>query len=109
MNLEALYFETGKALISINSKPYLNLVGKVLAKYPKLQLEIQGHTDNTGNAAANQALSQERADAVRLYLSSLEAELNGHLGAVGYGPARPKDSNRTARAGETTGAWKSWC
>jgi outer membrane protein OmpA-like peptidoglycan-associated protein len=97
LNLEALYFETGKAIISINSKPYLNLVGKVLAKYPKLQLEIQGHTDNTGNAAANQALSQERADAVRLYLAAIEAGLGGRLGAVGYGPARPKESNRTAQ------------
>ncbi len=97
LNLEALYFESGKAIISINSKPYLNLVGKVLAKYPKLQMEIQGHTDNTGNAAANQALSQERADAVRLYLSAIETALGGRLGAVGYGPARPKESNRTAQ------------
>jgi outer membrane protein OmpA-like peptidoglycan-associated protein len=96
LNLEALYFESGKAIISINSKPYLNLVGKVLAKYPKLQLEIQGHTDNVGSAAKNQALSQERADAVRLYLSSNEAGLGGRMTAVGYGPSRPKDSNKTA-------------
>lgn len=96
LNLEALYFETGKAVISINSKPYLNLVGKVLVKYPKLQLEIQGHTDNTGNASSNQALSQTRADAVRLYLASNHYELSDRLGAVGYGPSRPKDSNRSA-------------
>ena len=96
LNLEALYFETGKAVISINSKPYLNLVGKVLAKYPKLQMEIQGHTDNVGSAAKNQALSQDRADAVRLYLTANHADLGGRMTSIGYGPSRPKDSNKSA-------------
>jgi outer membrane protein OmpA-like peptidoglycan-associated protein len=96
LNLEALYFETGKAEISINSKPYLNLVGKVLAKYPKLRMEIGGHTDNTGSPSTNLRLSQDRADAVRLYLTAENPELAGRLGSVGYGPNRPKESNRTA-------------
>lgn len=96
LNLEALYFETGKAVISINSKPYLNLVGKVLAKYPKLQMEIQGHTDNVGSAAKNQALSQDRAEAVRLYLMADHSDLGGRMTSVGYGPGRPKESNTTA-------------
>lgn len=96
LNLEALYFETGKAVISINSKPYLNLVGKVLSKYPKLQMEIGGHTDNTGSLATNLSLSQARADAVRLYLTANHPELGGQLTAVGYGPHRPKNGNNTA-------------
>jgi outer membrane protein OmpA-like peptidoglycan-associated protein len=96
LNLEALYFETGRAEISINSKPYLNLVGKMLAKYPKLQMEIAGHTDNVGGAAANLKLSQDRADAVRLYLTAAYPELNGRLTAHGYGSAQPKTSNKTA-------------
>lgn len=96
LNLEALYFETGKAVISINSKPYLNIVGKVLSKYPKLQMEIGGHTDNTGNASSNLVLSQDRADAVRLYLTANNPDLNGRMTSVGYGPNRPKDSNRSA-------------
>lgn len=96
LNLEALYFETGKAVISINSKPYLNLVGKVLGKYPKLQMEIGGHTDNVGGAANNQKLSQDRADAVRLYLTAAYSELNGHLTAKGYGMTMPKASNKNA-------------
>jgi outer membrane protein OmpA-like peptidoglycan-associated protein len=96
LNLEALYFETGRAEISINSKPYLNLVGKMLSKYPKLQMEIAGHTDNVGGTAANLKLSQDRADAVRLYLSAAYSELNGRLSAHGYGSAQPKTSNKTA-------------
>jgi outer membrane protein OmpA-like peptidoglycan-associated protein len=96
LNLEALYFETGRAVISINSKPYLNLVGRMLSKYPKLQLEIAGHTDNVGGNAANERLSQDRADAVRLYLTAAYSELLGHLSAHGYGSSMPKTSNRTA-------------
>jgi outer membrane protein OmpA-like peptidoglycan-associated protein len=96
LNLEALYFETGRAEISINSKAYLNLVGRMLSKYPKLQMEIAGHTDNVGKAAANERLSQDRADAVRLYLNAAYAELMGRLSARGYGSASPKTSNTTA-------------
>ncbi len=96
LNLEALYFETGRAEISINSKPYLNLVGKMLSKYPKLQMEIAGHTDNVGGPAKNQKLSQDRADAVRLYLSAAYSELSGRLSAHGYGSNQPKTSNTTA-------------
>ncbi|MDB5105082.1 MAG: Photosystem chlorophyll a apoprotein [Fibrobacteres bacterium] len=96
LNLEALYFETGRAEISINSKAYLNLVGRMLSKYPKLQMEIAGHTDNVGGAAKNEKLSQDRADAVRLYLSAAYAELSGHLSAKGYGSAVPKTTNATA-------------
>jgi OOP family OmpA-OmpF porin len=96
LNLEALYFETGRAEISINSKPYLNLVGKMLSKYPKLRMEIAGHTDNVGGTAANLRLSQDRADAVRLYLSAAYSELNGRLSAHGYGSTQPKTANKTA-------------
>ena len=96
LNLEALYFESGKAVISINSKPYLNLVGKVLSKYQKLKMEIGGHTDNTGKPATNLRLSQDRADAVRIYLVGLYPELAPSLAAKGYGPSMAKASNQTA-------------
>ena len=59
-------------------------------------MEIAGHTDNVGGAAANQKLSQDRADAVRLYLSAAYSELSGHLSAHGYGSSVPKTSNKTA-------------
>ncbi len=97
LNLEALYFETGKAEISINSKPYLNLVGGMLSKYPKLQMEIGGHTDNVGGESKNQKLSQDRSDAVRLYLTAAYADLNGRLAAHGYGMSQPKAPNKTAQ------------
>ncbi len=97
LNLEALYFETAKAQISINSKPYLNLVGRMLSKYPKLDMEIAGHTDNTGKPAKNLTLSEDRANEVRVYLTSAYPTLNGHLTAHGYGATVPKESNTTSQ------------
>jgi outer membrane protein OmpA-like peptidoglycan-associated protein len=98
--MDAVYFETGKTTISINSKPYLNIIAKMLVKYPKLNIEVSGHTDNVGGAAYNQNLSQGRSQAVRDYMVTVAPELNGHLTAKGYGMTQPKATNATA-AGRT--------
>ena len=94
--MDAVYFETGKTDISINSKPYLNIIAKMLIKYPKLQIEVSGHTDNVGGATYNQGLSQGRAESVRAYMASVAPELNSHLTARGYGLTQPKADNATA-------------
>ncbi len=94
--LDAVYFESGKTEISLNSKPYLNIIGKMLLKYPKLQIEIGGHTDNIGGYEANKRLSHARAESVREYLVSVAPDLATHLTSQGYGPDVPKADNRTA-------------
>lgn len=94
--LDAVYFETAKADISINSYPYLNIIGKMLTKYPKLQIEVSGHTDNVGAFQYNMVLSQTRADAVRVYLVQIAPELSSMLSARGYGSTQPKASNTSA-------------
>jgi outer membrane protein OmpA-like peptidoglycan-associated protein len=94
--LDAVYFETGKTEISINSRPYLNIIGKMLVKYPKLQLEVSGHTDNVGRVESNMRLSQARAESVRFYLTQVAPELSSRLIAHGYGPTQPKEDNKTA-------------
>jgi outer membrane protein OmpA-like peptidoglycan-associated protein len=94
--LDAVYFESGKTEISINSRPYLNIIGKMLLKYPKLQLEVAGHTDNVGRQQTNMRLSQVRAESVRLYLMSVAPELANRLLAKGYGAMQPKANNNTA-------------
>jgi outer membrane protein OmpA-like peptidoglycan-associated protein len=98
--MDAVYFETGKTDISINSKPYLNIIAKMLVKYPKLQIQVSGHTDNVGGANYNMGLSQGRAEAVRVYMVSVAPELGNHLTAKGYGLTSPKATNATA-AGRT--------
>ena len=61
---------------------------------PAANVEIAGHTDAEGDAAANQALSEKRAQAVVDYLvkAGLPAE---RFTAVGYGSAQPVASNDT--------------
>lgn len=98
--LDAVYFQTGKSLLTANSKPYLKLVGSILAKYPRLKLEIGGHTDNKGGVAANKKLSQARAGSVRAYLVSQFPILANSLVAVGYGSSQPKTDNATEEARE---------
>lgn len=93
--LDAVYFESGKTEISINSKPYLNIIAKMLIKYPKLKIEVAGHTDNAGKAQANLILSQARAESVRKYMAEVVPELWTMLTAQGYGPNQPKADNRT--------------
>ena len=94
--LDAVYFESGRTEISINSKPYLNIIGKMLLKYPKLQLEVGGHTDNIGRYDANKRLSSARAESVLRYLVTVAPDLSSRLSAAGYGPDVPKADNRTA-------------
>jgi outer membrane protein OmpA-like peptidoglycan-associated protein len=91
--LNAVYFMTGKAAISINSKSYLNIIGKMLLKYPKLQIEVGGHTDNIGSQESNVTLSQGRAETVRNYLIEVAPALSTTLEAHGYGMSMPKADN----------------
>ena len=93
--LDAVYFQSGRTDISRNSEPYLRVIAKMLAKYPKLKLEIGGHTDNTGNLQTNIDLSQKRAEAVVMFMIKVEPSLAHMLMAKGYGPAEPKADNNT--------------
>jgi outer membrane protein OmpA-like peptidoglycan-associated protein len=93
--LDAVYFESGKTEISINSKPYLNIIAKMLTKYPKLQIEVSGHTDSVGGADYNMRLSQGRAEAVMQYMLEVAPDFQGRLSAKGYGSTEPKASNAT--------------
>lgn len=100
MNLDAVYFAMGKATITANSKPYLNLIGSILVKYPKLKFEIGGYTDNRGLPKANLRLSQARAKAVLDHLIGANPDLENHIVAKGYGDTKPKATNTTAEGRE---------
>jgi len=98
--LDGVFFVTGKAEIQKNSEGYLKLLAKMLSKYPKLRMEIGGHTDNTGSLQTNITLSQMRAEAVFLYMNSIEPSLAQMLTTKGYGPTVPKADNNTAAGRE---------
>lgn len=66
----------------------------LLAKYPKLQLEIQGNTDVTGNDKINMPLSQKRADAVKKAFTDKGISAD-RLTTVANGSSKPKADNKT--------------
>jgi outer membrane protein OmpA-like peptidoglycan-associated protein len=92
VTLRALYFEQGQAVLLPAVQASLDTLARALASQPALRLEVQGHTDNQGDAALNQRLSQQRAAAVCGYLTSHGVAAN-RLRAVGYGGARPVADN----------------
>lgn len=93
---QQIQFEFNKAVIrpGISYKILDEVVG-VLNDNPKIDLEVQGHTDNVGGDSYNMELSQERADAVRAYLLSRGIQPR-RLVAKGYGLRQPLVPNNTA-------------
>ncbi len=66
----AVKFNPGDATIPDSGKSALNAIAESMKAYPDTKLYITGHTDSTGNAGANQKLSEERAVAVKNYLTT---------------------------------------
>jgi OOP family OmpA-OmpF porin len=61
---------------------------------PTANIEISGHTDTDGDEAANQELSEKRAQAVADYLVKAGLPAN-RFSAVGYGSTQPITGNDT--------------
>ena len=92
--MDGITFETNSAKITKESKPTLDEAVKTLEANPKYDVEIVGHTDNTGDHDYNVALSQRRADAVADYLASHGVERD-RIEARGAGPDEPISDNDT--------------
>ncbi len=90
-----VFFATGSAKLLPKSFKPLNEVAKIMGDDASLMLNIDGHTDNTGKADKNQALSQSRADAVMAYLKSKGVD-DGRMTATGYGQDQPVADNKAA-------------
>lgn len=89
-----IHFDTGKAVILPDSGQILGEIVKLLQQNPDLKLRVEGHTDNQGNAAANQTLSEKRAQAVVAWLTAHGIPA-ARLTAKGFGPIQPVADNST--------------
>lgn len=90
----AVLFGFDQSSLSTQAQGTLNDLIKILNKYPDTDLEIQGHTDNTGTAKYNQGLSERRASSVANFLGSNGIALE-RMSTKGYGFSVPKYSNDT--------------
>lgn len=95
LNLAIINFETGSANVAADGRALLqNVAASMKAAPPNTIIEIAGHTDSTGDPAANQTLSEDRAGSVLAILVE-----NGvpptMLVAKGYGDTKPVATNDT--------------
>ncbi len=96
-DFDRLVFESGKSVLNTadqGTSEQLENIANVLKAYPTVTLKIGGYTDNTGNAAANQKLSGERAKSVldELVKRGIDAK---RLESEGYGDQHPVADNAT--------------
>jgi len=89
-----ILFDTGKTSLKPGAKSTLTRIAKQLQTDPSLKIAVEGHTDNVGSAAKNQALSEKRANAVRDYLVSAGIA-SDHITATGRGEDAPIATNKT--------------
>jgi outer membrane protein OmpA-like peptidoglycan-associated protein len=92
--LDGIVFASGSAEINPASEGILEKAYNTLALNPEIEVEIQGHTDNSGRKAANVKLSQRRADAVKAYLVAKGID-GARIKTRGFGPEKPLTPNTT--------------
>jgi outer membrane protein OmpA-like peptidoglycan-associated protein len=96
--LKNIFFDTGKSELKNESVSELEKVRELLIANIDLKVQINGHTDNTGNAVTNRLLSLERAEAVVKYLVEHGIDPT-RLSAKGFGSEKPLVSNDDETSG----------
>jgi OmpA-OmpF porin, OOP family len=88
-------FRSGSAEIDPNSQPLLDQIAEGLNANPQVKrIQIQGHTDNVGDRAMNQRLSEARAESVKDALEKRHVD-GDRLETRGYGETRPIAPNKS--------------
>jgi OOP family OmpA-OmpF porin len=94
LNGATIEFDTDQSTISATSYALIVKLAGIALRCQVPQIEISGHTDNTGDDSVNQPLSQARAEAVANVLVKAGVPVS-RLSAVGYGAAKPIAPNDT--------------
>lgn len=98
---DAVHFPLNSAALSKEAEAALDgFVGKLTSENKNVYIEIQGHTDSSGEEAYNLALGERRADAVRRYLAMHGVPLH-RMNVISYGESKPIADNST-REGRAT-------
>lgn len=89
-------FRSGVAKLSDEAKAALDaMVAQVKSQKSAIWVEIEGHTDNVGEAAYNERLGLERAEAVKRYLYEQHQVPLHKMNAISFGEEKPVQDNKT--------------
>ena len=95
VELQGVFFDTGKADLKSESESALNEVVKMLQQSPEIKVWVVGHTDYVGTPESNLTLSSARAASVVKYLTASLGVDSKRLGSFGAGPYAPVAPNIT--------------
>jgi peptidoglycan-associated lipoprotein len=85
---ENIHFAFERSVLSDRARRILKRKADYLSTNPDLMITIEGHCDDRGTDAYNNALGERRADSVKIFLVDLGINTN-RLSTVSYGEKRP--------------------
>lgn len=91
--LKNIFFENGKYYLLPESYVELNKLAQYLIRHPKMEVQINGHSDNSGSKGKNQRVSEQRAREVFEYL--IKKGVQNKMYFKGYGSTMPIATNET--------------
>ena len=95
VRLVGLNFASNSAELGTDDEALLIKMQSAIDVFPQCELTIEGHTDAQGNAGKNMTLSEQRAQAVKTYMTEVMRIPAFRIAASGYGDTRPIASNKT--------------
>lgn len=90
-----IQFELNSANLTEESREIMDEVGEILNRYDQYNVQISGHTDNSGSEEYNLNLSEERAKACWDYLKNESGVKPDRMSYAGYGESQPIADNET--------------
>lgn len=97
IRLNHLIFAQGKATIDPQSFKELDEVVQMMKENTKIEIRLEGHTDNQGNSKANMDLSQKRVEAIKKYMVSKGIAKN-RIETKAFGGTQPLSNEMTPEA-----------
>jgi len=97
VNLKSVLFELGTTNLVSESYSELNVVVDFLKNNPRVEIALEGHTDNRGDVKKNEILSQQRVDKIKSYLVTKGISAK-RISGKGFGGSKPIATNNTEEA-----------